>query len=371
MEGPPAPSSDPPPAAAPPPAATVVHPGKPRRRDGFRRLFVRGLAIVLPTVLTIWLLSIAYGFVDQRIGAPINAGVRELVIRFSDWPPAAPDDYRATFDKLPQELRDDWEDELEGYASVRGRTINQLPAGDVRARQLEWQQELPVAQRLARRHALIGLWNGANLGGWPVLNLIGVVLAIVLVYILGAFLSRSIGKRLWRIGEGYIQRVPLVGRVYPAFKQITDFVFGDDTEEKLSFNRVVAVEYPRKGLWSVGMVTGNTLRTIQDAAGRDCLTVFIPSSPTPFTGYVITAPVDDTVELPITVEDALKFAVSGGVVVPPAELIDTPTPTSGRRGGGAVKAPGISPGGSRQPSNEPRAGGSASAPGGVASAPHG
>ena len=165
--------------------------------------------------------------------------------------------------------------------------------------------------------------------------------------------------------------MPLVGRVYPAFKQITDFIFGDDSEEKLSFNRVVAVEYPRKGLWSVGMVTGNTLRTIQDAAGRDCLTVFIPSSPTPFTGYVITAPVDDTVELPITVEDALKFAVSGGVVVPPAELIDTPTPTSGRRGAVAGKAPRISRGGSRQPLAEPPEGGAGGVSGGVASAPHG
>ncbi|BAM02396.1 DUF502 domain-containing protein [Phycisphaera mikurensis] len=335
MEGPQTPQTAPPEAAA-------VSPGKPRRRDGFRRLFIRGLAIVLPTVLTIWLLSIAYGFVDQRIGAPINAGLREVVIRFSEWPPAAADDYRATFDRLPQEIRDDWEDVLERYAASRDRTINQLPAGDVRARQLEWQQELPIAKRLARRHAFIELWDDANLGGWPVLNLIGVVLAIVLVYILGAFLSRSIGKRLWKIGEGYIQRVPLVGRVYPAFKQITDFVFGDETEEKLSFNRVVAVEYPRRGLWSVGMVTGNTLRTIQDAAGRECLTVFVPSSPTPFTGYVITTPVDETVELPITVEDALKFAVSGGVVVPPAELIDTPTGTAGRRPAAAF-APATAP----------------------------
>ena len=343
MDGP-DPTAPPNPNAAAPPAAAAAAalpssgggPGRARRRDGFRRLFVRGLAIVLPTVLTIWLLAVAYGFVDQRIGAPINAGLREVIIRSSEWPPAAAEDYRATFERLPREVRDDWDDALEAYAAARGVPASQLPAGEVRARQLQWQQDLPVARRLARREAFINLWNNASLGGWPVLDLIGVALAIVLVYILGAFLSRSIGKRLWRVGEGYIQRVPLVGRVYPAFKQITDFVFGDDTEEKLSFNRVVAVEYPRKGLWSVGMVTGNTLRTIQDAAGRDCLTVFVPSSPTPFTGYVITAPVEETVELPITVEDALKFAVSGGVVVPPAELIDTPTGRS--RPAGATPA---------------------------------
>lgn len=362
MEGSAPPTPPPNPAAGSggsPPASVVVHAKRPSRRENFRHLFVRGLAIVLPTVLTIWLLSIAYSFIDQRIGAPINAGLRELVIRTSDWPEAGAEDYRSTFDDLSQELRDEWEDVLEDYAQARGRPLAQLPAGDVRAQQLAWQQELPVAKRLARRKAFIDLWNDANIGGWPVLNLIGVALAIVLVYILGAFLSRSIGKRLWRIGESYIQRVPLVGRVYPAFKQITDFIFGDETEEKLSFNRVVAVEYPRRGLWSVGMVTGNTLRTIEDAAGRPCLTVFVPSSPTPFTGYVITTPVDETIELPITVEDALKFAVSGGVVVPPAELILTTPGTSGRGAApgrapaaGTAPAPGTTPAPGKAPAPE-------------------
>jgi len=84
---------------------------------------------------------------------------------------------------------------------------------------------------------------------------------------------------------------------------------------------VVAVQYPRKGLWSVGMVTGDTMSRIQEAAGEPCLTVFIASSPTPFTGYVITVPKGDTVDLPITVEDALKFAVSGGVVIPANQAI--------------------------------------------------
>jgi uncharacterized membrane protein len=269
-------------------------------------------------VLTIWLLTMAYGFVDSRIGQPINAGLRELVIRFTDWPVAEDDDYAEVFDKLPVRLKDKWttlEEELQKTAG------GFLPSLAAKAGRLTWMKGLPEAQLLARRAAFERWWVSYSIGGWPVLNVIGLIIAIILVYFIGAFLSRSIGNRLWRIGEGFIQRVPLVGRVYPAFKQITDFVFGDGSDESFKFNRVVAVQYPRKGIWSVGLVTGNTMRTIEGSAGVPCLTVFVPSSPTPFTGYVITVPVEDTLDLPVTIEDALKFAVSGGVVVPPSQTI--------------------------------------------------
>ncbi len=282
---------------------------------------------MLPTVLTIWLLLTAFGFVDQRIGQPINAGLRELVIRFTEYPPAEEADFLESFGGLsPVQV-----DEFESFALVRASKfgfdrVDSLPDSVLREERLQWMRSREDTVLLARRRSFKKRWNQYTIGSWPILNVIGMLLAIVLVYIVGAFLSRSIGHRLWRAGEDTIQRVPLVGRVYPAFKQITDFVFGGDSEEKNQFNRVVAVQYPRKGLWSVGMVTGNTMRTIQDHTGQPCLTVFIPSSPTPFTGYVITVPVADTVDLPITVEDALKFAVSGGVVVPPQQTIPESPP---------------------------------------------
>ena len=113
----------------------------------------------------------------------------------------------------------------------------------------------------------------------------------------------------------------MVGSKIPSCKQVTDFFFGDNSKERLQFSRVVAVQYPRKGIWSVGLVTGDTMRRIEQEAGGPCLTVFIPSSPTPFTGYVITVPRTDTMDLPISIEDAIKFAVSGGVVVPASQQI--------------------------------------------------
>jgi uncharacterized membrane protein len=309
------------PAAPEPSQSEAGDPG----RSNFRRFFIRGLAIVLPTVLTIGVLLWAARLVDQTIAAPINAGIREVVVRFTDFPPAEEGDFVDAFAKLEQEKRSAFND-FRAYAAERAEDYGRENFTDLadaleRRIEMEWMRSRPENLLLARREAFEKRWNQYTLGTWPVFNLIGLLLAIVLVYIVGAFLSRSIGNRLWRIGENAISRVPLVGRVYPAFKQITDFVFGDDSEDKLKFNRVVAVQYPRKGLWSVGLVTGNTMRTIQDQAGVHCLTVFIPSSPTPFTGYVITVPIDETVDLPVTIEDALKFAVSGGVVVPPRQVI--------------------------------------------------
>jgi len=146
---------------------------------------------------------------------------------------------------------------------------------------------------------------------------------VLLVGGAGALVGSVGGRRTDHGGEELIKRVPLSRRGYPAVKQITGFFFGDKTEQ-LQFSGVVAVEYPRKGLWSVGLVTGQTMKLIQERAGAECLTVFVPSSPTPFTGYVITVPVGDTIDLPITIEDALKFAVSGGVLVPPSQQIGPP-----------------------------------------------
>ncbi|MEM1445901.1 MAG: DUF502 domain-containing protein [Planctomycetota bacterium] len=317
-----------------PPASIDASPSPDASSGGgsnFRRFFLRGLAIVLPTVLTIAVLLWAANFVDKNIAAPINTGIRELVIRFTQYPPADEADFLEAFDAIDAKQRDEFavfnEQRLEALNLAQALRV---PTSIERQIRLDWMQSRADTIRLARRSAFEQRWNQYAVGGWPVLNLIGLLLAIVLVYIVGAFISRSIGNRLWKIGEDAIGRVPLVGRVYPAFKQITDFIFGDDSEDKLKFNRVVAVQYPRKGLWSVGLVTGNTMRTIQDQTGVHCLTVFVPSSPTPFTGYVITVPVADTVDLPVSIEDALKFAVSGGVVVPPKQVIPDRAPESPR-----------------------------------------
>ena len=121
-------------------------------------------------------------------------------------------------------------------------------------------------------------------------------------------------------------RVPLIRAIYPAVKQVTDFVLA---ERKQTFegSRVVAVHARDPNVWSIGLVTGAGVRRLNEAVSEEMVTVFIPSSPTAFSGYVVVVPRDVVVELPLTVEEAMRLLISGGVISPesaakpPAELV--------------------------------------------------
>ena len=299
-------------------------PAKKTSKSG--RFIIRGMATLLPAVLTLWLLVFAYGFVRDKIAAPINWGVQGIVIEFTDWPIPTDEDYADVWQSegiLTATQREAWEDERAKFGDLSDR--------DSREKRLNWMKSQPDIILDARRVQLEKKWNAIAIGQWQVLDVIGLIIAIVLFYFAGALVNNVIGRQLKNGGEKLIDRVPLIRRVYPAVKQVTDFFFGDN-EQQLKFNRVVAVEYPRKGLYSVGLVTGDTMRSIEDAMGEPCLTVFVPSSPTPFTGYVITVPQKDTIDLGISIEDALKFAVSGGVLVPPSQTINRTSVVGDRRG---------------------------------------
>jgi uncharacterized membrane protein len=113
--------------------------------------------------------------------------------------------------------------------------------------------------------------------------------------------------------ETLIARIPGFKQVYPHVKQVVNLIMG---EQPMAFKRVVLVEYPRQGLWSVGLVTSASLRAVADHAGAAVLSVFIPSTPTPFTGFVINVPESHVVDLPISVDEAIRFLITGGVLIP-------------------------------------------------------
>ena len=150
------------------------------------------------------------------------------------------------------------------------------------------------------------------------MNFLGLIVAAIIVYICGRLVGGFIGRAFYKRIEKIMVAVPVIRKVYPYIKQLVDFLIND--EDKPKFSRVVAVEYPRKGIWSVGFMTGGSLQTIEKQI-PDSITVFIPSSPTPFTGYTITVQKKDTVDLPISVEEAIRFAVSGGVLVPDHQIM--------------------------------------------------
>ena len=140
---------------------------------------------------------------------------------------------------------------------------------------------------------------------------------ILVLYLLGRFLAAGAGRFFWTQFEGIIHRLPLVRNVYSSVKQVTDFLF---SEAEIEYTRVVAVEYPRKGIWSLGMVTGESMLDIGCAANEPVLSVLIPTSPVPFTGFTVTIKRSEAIDLDITIDQAFQFLVSGGVVVPPQQM---------------------------------------------------
>jgi uncharacterized membrane protein len=155
-------------------------------------------------------------------------------------------------------------------------------------------------------------------------RLVGVSLAILAVYILGVFVGNFIGRALYRLGEMLVMRVPLVRAIYPAVKQVTDFLLAERSGQ-FQGSRVVACEPHAKGVWSIGLVTGaKGIKPLTDSVGREMATIFIPSSPTAFSGYVVILPREDIVELPMDVEEAMRLLISGGVLTPREYVEDAP-----------------------------------------------
>ena len=151
-------------------------------------------------------------------------------------------------------------------------------------------------------------------------DILAVVAALALLVTAGAATASFLGKRIVAAVQRLMLRVPIVNAIYPHVKQITDFFLGS---EKRRFHSVVAVPYPRKGSYAVGFVTGQGIRSLNEKTGEDLVHVFVPSSPTPVTGSVLLVPRREVIELPWSVDDALRFCVSGGVIVPPQDLVDT------------------------------------------------
>ena len=137
------------------------------------------------------------------------------------------------------------------------------------------------------------------------------------MYLLGKFLAARIGRMAVAGLDKVIEQLPLIRNVYGSVKQITDFIFSGTNVE---YTRVVAIEYPRKGIWSLGLVTGESMLDIASVANEPVLSVLIPTSPAPFTGYTVTIKKSEAIDLDISIDQAVQFIVSCGVVIAPQQL---------------------------------------------------
>jgi uncharacterized membrane protein len=250
--------------------------------QNFRTYFLRGLAALLPTILTVWIFVQLYFFIQHNVSSHINRGVvRILVYAVPYYPYVSQDD-------------------LAGYVK------NNFPAAINDEQVLQEKMQDSAVKRAARIENAESFWvYGRG-------QIAGFVIAFIIVIFVGAFLASVIGRAIWRMFEHALMKAPLLRTIYPYIKQVTDFFL---TSKKISFNKVVAVEFPRKGVWSVGMVTGSGLRKLAPE-DTELLTVFIPTAPSPINSFLIIVPKSEVIELDISVEEAMRFIISGGVIGP-------------------------------------------------------
>ena len=144
---------------------------------------------------------------------------------------------------------------------------------------------------------------------------LGVIVTVLLIFICGLVTTSYFGRRLVVYGEGLVGKIPIVRSIYQAIKKIADNLFMDRAE---SFKKVVIVEYPRRGVYSIGFITGTPNGEIQKSLGREggCVGVYIPCALTPTTGVFVMVPRGELIEVAMTVEEAFTLIISAGIVTP-------------------------------------------------------
>ena len=150
-----------------------------------------------------------------------------------------------------------------------------------------------------------------NLLGFHVPGL-GVVLSVIIVMTTGIVVANLFGRKLVNLWEQVLARIPLVRTIYASVKQILETVFSSGQ----AFRKVLLIEYPRKGLWTLAFQSGKTRGEAQAKTGVEVINVFIPTTPNPTSGFFIMVPSSDVIELDMDVDEGLKMIISAGVMVP-------------------------------------------------------
>lgn len=152
--------------------------------------------------------------------------------------------------------------------------------------------------------------------------LVGLTVPLLSILIIGLMARNIAGRWLLDFGEDFLQAIPLAGTVYKTLKQILETLLRDSKDK---FRRVVMVEYPRKGVWTLGFVTGIVSEELQSHLPHKVISVFIPTTPNPTSGWYAIVPEQDAIDVTISVEDAFKVLISGGIVSPGSTSSNMPT----------------------------------------------
>jgi len=275
---------------------------KPGPLDPFRRAVLRGLAVLLPPLLTVVIFLWVWNTVTNYLLAPSESLAHRLIVKqyqknilkADDFPGNQLIEGRATLDGIV-------------YQQLKDKRFVRLVDYEYLAKELGFEPKIESASKFYQvfvEHKFLQ---------WYIVIPFFLCVFLLVLYLLGKFLAAGVGRFFWMQFERLINRLPVIRNVYSSVKQVTDFMF---SEREIEYTRVVAVEYPRKGIWTVAMVTGESLLDIRSAANEPVLSVLIPTSPMPFTGFTVTVKKSETIDLNITIDQAFQFVVSCGVVVP-------------------------------------------------------
>ena len=149
-------------------------------------------------------------------------------------------------------------------------------------------------------------------------ELTGFILTISFIYLMGLLISNVFGKQIYAWFEKILSRIPFINTVYRTIKQITSHLSGPDRQ---AFKKVVFIEYPRKGIWTLGMVTGES----NNVNGELYYHIFVPTTPNPTSGYLLYLPQRDTRQTDMSIEEGMRIIISGGVLAPKTNKLDSST----------------------------------------------
>jgi uncharacterized membrane protein len=162
-----------------------------------------------------------------------------------------------------------------------------------------------------------------SLGEPPQLPLVGLIFTLVVIFLTGVIVRHFFGAELLRAWERLLSRVPIARTIYGGVKQLLEAIFTRDRQSQ--FNRVVLIEYPRKGIYAIAFTTGPARGRVQEATERRVINCFLPTTPNPTSGFYLLVPDDEVIEVSLSVEEAFKLIMSAGMVSPE----DLPTPARG------------------------------------------
>lgn len=279
-----------------------------------RRAIWRGCGIIAPPLVTLLLLIWISNAVEQYILFPLETAGRTLIV----WSTAdildVPPQGATGIDDQPIENGFDYEGTRYVHPPIGRRYLPDYIVGKVDANldHLPEKLQSPLSAT-DYYHAFV---KYQYMPRWFTVPLLLLVFLSVL-YFVGRFMAAGMGRFFVTGFERIIHQLPVVRNLYSSVKQVTDFVLSD---REIEFTRVVAVEYPRVGIWSVGFVTSESLPTLRGALGEELVSVFIPTSPMPMTGFTVNIRKRELVDLELTVDQAVQFIVSCGVVCPPSMI---------------------------------------------------